>query len=336
MITKAKQNYINHIALVLDASSSMMNHTADVVKVADLQIKHLAEQSKIMDQETRVSVYTFSYRNMINCLIYDKDVLRMPSIVGLYRAEGMTALCSATTLAVKDLQLTPEKYGEHAFLIYVITDGVENDSSPTDRSNLPNLINGLPNHWTMAAFVPNANGVHYAKSNGFPKDNIAVWNTEDSFLEVGEVIRQSTDSFMRGRTQGVRGSKSLFTMTAANPKDIKKTLIPMTPGSYTIDRVPQDMRIDDFTNTVTGQYTPGRTYYEMTKRELIQGYKGIAILVDADKKLYVGDAARNLVGIPKGADVKVGPGDHPGYKVFVQSTSMNRKLLKDTQALIMR
>lgn len=333
---KSSQNYINHIAIVLDASSSMTYHSKDVVKVADMQIKNLAEQSKIHDQETRVSVYTFSYPSDINCLIYDKDVLRMPSIAGLYNAYGSTALCSAVTLAVNDLKLTPEKYGEHAFLLYIITDGEENSSPEKDRKNLPGLIASLPDHWTLAAFVPNATGVHYAKSLGFAKDNIAVWNTSDSFLEVGEVIRKSNETFMTNRAAGIRGSRNLFNMSAADPKKIKKTLTPMTPGSYTINPVPHDMRIDDFTLQVTGSYTPGRTYYEMTKRELIQGYKGIAILVDADKKLYVGDAARDLIGIPKGADVRVGPGDHPGYKVFVQSTSMNRKLLKDTEALIMR
>lgn len=334
--TKSSQNYINHIALVLDASTSMARHAHDVVKVADMQIKHLAEQSKIMDQETRVSVYTFSYRSMIHCLIYDKDVLRMPSIAGLYHASGMTALCSATTLAIKDLQLTPEKYGEHAFLIYVVTDGEENDSSYPERTGLPGLIASLPDHWTLAPFVPDANGVHYAKSLGFPAGNIAVWNTEDSFLEVGEVIQRSTENFMRARTQGIRGSRNLFTMTATDTKKIKKTLTPMTPGSYTINPVPQDIRIDEFTRDITGIYTPGRTYYEMTKRETIQGYKGIAIRVDADKKLYVGDTARDLIGIPKDTDVRVSPGDHPGYKVFVQSTSMNRKLIGGTEALIMR
>jgi hypothetical protein len=329
-----KQNYINHIAIVLDASSSMAQHSNDVMQVADMQIKHLAAQSQTLDQETRISVYTFSYQRDINCLIYDKDVLRMPSITGLYHANGMTALCSATTLAIKDLQLTPEKYGEHAFLIYIITDGIENDSSYQDRASLPDRIKNLPDHWTIAAFVPDASGVHYAKGLGFAKDNIAVWNTSDSFLEVGEIIRKSTDQYMANRSKGIHGSRSLFNMATADPKAIKKTLTPMTPGSYTVNSVPADMRIDEYTLQVTGQYTPGRTYYEMTKRELIQAYKSIAILVD--EKLYMGDTARDLIGLPKDADVRVGPGDHPGYKVFVQSTSMNRKLLAGTDALIVR
>lgn len=340
---KGKQNYINHIALVLDASSSMYGHSADVVKVADMQIRTLAEQSKIHDQETRVSVYTFSYASDIRCLIYDKDVLRMPSISGLYHVNGQTALCSATVLAVKDLQLTPEKYGEHAFLVYVITDGIENNSSFTDRRDLPGLIAGLPDHWTLAAFVPDANGVHYAKQVGFPAGNIAVWNTSESFLEVGEMIRRSNESFMVNRSAGVRGSRNLFNMTVVDPEKIRKSLTPMTPGSYTINPVMQDVRIDEFTKKITGSYVIGRTYYEMTKRENIQARKDIAIFVDSDKQLYAGNAARDLLGLPKGTDVRVGPGDHPGYKVFVQSTSPNRKLIgvckahpNGTEALIMR
>lgn len=46
-------NYINHIALVLDASGSMQYLAQDVVKVADNQIAYLAQRSNELDQETR-------------------------------------------------------------------------------------------------------------------------------------------------------------------------------------------------------------------------------------------------------------------------------------------
>jgi von Willebrand factor type A domain len=347
MITsKAKQNYINHIAIVLDASLSMSHHSADVVKVADSQIKNLAEQSKIHDQETRVSVYTFSYESQIECLIYDKDVLRMPSISGLYKASGQTALCSATTVAIKDLQLTPEKYGEHAFLIYVVTDGQENNSRLNDIRDLPGLINGLPDHWTLAAFVPDASGVHFAKKFGFPAGNIAVWNTSDSFSEVGEVIRRTSETFMTNRAAGIRGSRNLFNMKTVDVKDIKKTLVPMTPGSYFFATVTPDktsgaekIRIDEFCQKEFGSYTPGDGLYEMTKRENIQDYKKIAIWIPKDNHLYVGKAGemRSLLGLPQGSGtIRVGPGDHPDYKIFIESRSNNRNLFTGTELLVMR
>ena len=49
------QNYINHIALVLDASGSMSHLSSAVVQVADNQVQYLAARSKELDQETRAT-----------------------------------------------------------------------------------------------------------------------------------------------------------------------------------------------------------------------------------------------------------------------------------------
>jgi uncharacterized protein YegL len=336
--TPASQNKINHIALVLDASWSMSNLVSAVVKVADTQIASLAEQSKLMDQETRVSVYTFSYASDINCLIYDKDVLRLPSIAGLYRTNGRTALASATTLAIDDLRMTPEKYGEHSFLIYIITDGEENDSPRIVRNNLPGRLKSLPDHWTLAAFAPDATAKHHLKQLGFANDNIAVWDVNASFEEVGEVIQAANSSFMQQRSTGVRGTKSLFNLKQASISDIKSVLTPLTKGSYTLTPVTERVRIDEFVSSLTGQpYIPDRAYYEMTQRVRIQGYKKIAIYVDADDEVYMGHAAREKVGLPTdGSDTRVSPGSHPGYRIFIQSKSHNRILLPNSRLLLMR
>lgn len=331
-------NYINHVALVLDASSSMSGFTSDVIKVADTQVQHLAQQSQVMDQETRVSIYTFSFLNEIQCLVYDKDVLRLPSIAGLYHAYGNTALASATTLAVNDLALTPEKYGDHSFLIYVITDGMENASDRNELRNLPKLLASLPDHWTVAAFAPHANSVHFLKGIGFPAGNITVWNPneENGFLEVGQIIRQSTDSYMQARSTGVRGSKSIFNLKPVAVKDIK-ALTPLTRGSYTLNRVPQDGRIDEFYQAVTSHpYIAGKAFYQLTKLEEIQANKQVAIRLDSTGDVYMGADARTKLGLPDGMTTKAKPGDYKDYTIFVQSTAYNRKLIGGTECLILR
>jgi hypothetical protein len=43
-------------------------HRKDLITVADGQITHLAQRSKELDQETRVTVYTFS--NIVECVVY--------------------------------------------------------------------------------------------------------------------------------------------------------------------------------------------------------------------------------------------------------------------------
>src|ERR1700691_1115417 len=169
-------NYINHIAVVADASSSM-GHLADsVVNVVDNTTAHLADRSRVHDQETRGTFYTFSSVGCEQCLFYDKDVLRMPSISGLYRPSGMTALIDATLKSIDDLKQTAQLYGEHAFLIYVISDGYENASRRSPR-DLASTISALPDNWTLAAFAPDQQAVFALKQAGFPKDNVSVWDT---------------------------------------------------------------------------------------------------------------------------------------------------------------
>lgn len=329
------QNYINHIALVLDASSSMGSHASELVKVADNQIAYLAKRSKELDQETRITVYSFSTSNNLKCLIYDKDVLRMPSIAGLYHPSGMTALMDATMLALEDLELTPEKYGEHAFLIYVLTDGEENASRNTTVNELSKKISKLPDHWTLAAFVPDQNGVFEAKRFGFPKENISVWDTTSKrgMAEAGEVIRKTTETFMQNRTLGIRGSKNLFSLATPSIQTVAQSLPSLHFGQYRLLDVTDTGRIDEFIEQkLRRPYKLGEAFYQLSKPEKVQAQKQVAIL--AKGYVYTGAEARKLLGLPD-YEVKVTPSDHPDYEIFIQSTSLNRKLVAGTKVLVL-
>lgn len=327
------ENIINHIVLVLDASGSMYQVAKDVVKVADNQIKYLAQRSKELDQETRVTVYTFEENN-IKCLIYDKDVLRMPSIAGLYKLGGMTPLIDATMRAIEDLAMTPEKYGEHSFLIYVLTDGLEN-SSRHRPMELAAKINSLNDNWTLATFVPDQTGVFEAKRFGIPKDNIAVWDATSAkgVEEAGTRIRETTERFMQARSQGTRGVRNLFSLEKPSNSEITRTLQALHFGQFRMYDVTEKQRIDEFVERTTGRaYKLGEGYYELSKPEIIQAQKQVAIL--NKQGLFIGDDARHLLGLPD-EHVKVGPNYNSDYTIFVQSTSNNRNLMPNTKLLIL-
>lgn len=330
------QNYINHIALVLDASGSMRNVAQDLVKVADNQIQHLAQRSKELDQETRVTVYTFEGFS-VDCLVYDKDVLRLPSIKGLYKVGGQTPLIDATLKALDDLSKTPELYGEHAFLTYVLTDGAEN-SSRNRPDTLSVRLAALPDNWTVAAFVPNANGVHEAKKFGFHKDNIAVWDTTSAgVVEAGEVIRRTTDNFMKARTTGVRGYKNLFQMDVAglSPTAVQR-LDKLGAGQFRMYKVGTDIPISTFVEQETRRaYRLGEAFYQLTKPVEVQPQKQIALYERKKHAVYTGKDARQLLGLPNDHTVRVEPAAHPNYEIFIQSTSTNRKLLAGTSLLLL-
>lgn len=311
----------------------------DVVKVFDSQIKHLACRSQELDQETRVSVFLFD--NVTDCIIYDKDVLRLPSLVDHYHPGGGTALIDATLQGIADLRMTPEKHGDHAFLLYVLTDGEENASAAAP-SQLSKIIANLPDNWTVAALVPDASGVSEAKRFGFPKDNISVWTTTGKGVtEAGENMRKATDNFMVGRAKGIRRSSSLFSFDTSdlNKKTVKASLDALPSGVYDLIPVTKrhdGMAIRDFVEKATKQpYAAGSAYYQLTKKEKVQSRKNICLKEVSTGKVYTGDSVRDLLGLPD-FEVRVEPAEHPQFVFFVQSTSYNRKLVKDTEVIVMQ
>lgn len=358
-MVKTPHGLINHVILVLDASSSMWNHADDVIKVADAHVGTLADKSKEYDQETRVSVYTFNTydvyggRARIEVPVYDKDVLRMPSVSGYYKADGRTPLCDAMVTVIDDLKMIPQKYGDHAFLVYLLTDGQENQSQPANVTRLQHEIPRLPGNWTLAAYVPDVYGAQKLQGYGFPKGNIQVWNPSRRGAvreDVGTTMTASADTYYSTRSSGLRSTQDLFTMAAPAVKDVKKNLVPLTPGSYRFEDVTEEDlrkvsggRIDEFMQLRTGKpYSPGKAYYEMTKRERIQHYKTLAVVTvnprtGMTEDAYVGENARQLLGLPTdGSDVRVSPGKWKGYRVFILSTSFNRRLQPNTQLLVIR
>jgi hypothetical protein len=346
LTTKISQGIINHVALVLDGSSSMSGHRNSVVKVADELVAHLAQRSKEMDQETRVTVYVFA--DTVSCVIYDKDVLRLPSIKDHYRVGGMTALRDATVTSIEDLAHTWEGYGDHSFLVYVLTDGQENASRRHGQGDLQRTLAGLADNWTLGALVPDATGVHEAKRHGFAAGNVTTWNTTSAtgVEEVGKVIRAATDTYMTSRSQGRRSTKSLFQVdaNALNASAVKAAnLTPLDPKSYVLIPVTADMPIKEFVENCTTNYQIGKAYYQLNSGRkpkgragvIVQGNKQVIVLEKATNKAYSGDAARKLIGLPD-YEVTVDPMKlNADYDVFIQSTSLNRKLFVGTKLLMM-
>ncbi|MFI8966821.1 vWA domain-containing protein [Streptomyces sp. NPDC053493] len=341
------QNYINHVALVLDASSSMSHLSGKVVEVADQQIAYLARRSRELDQETRVTVYVFA--DTVECVIYDKDVLRMPSLKQLYRAGGMTALLAAALKSQRELAQTAQLYGDHSFLTFVLTDGQENashrcpDAFSKDPRELVGAVAGMiatqEDNWTLAVLVPDQMGRREAMQCGFPKENIAIWDATSTkgLEEAGQVIQEATEKFMVGRTKGIRGSRAVFSTGAetVNQDTIKAAgLTPADPSAYALLPVDRAAAIREWVVDAGHTYRTGGAYYELSKSEKVQARKQIAVLEKKTDRVYTGPEARALLGLPD-VEVRVKPDHNDNFTIFVQSTSVNRKLVPNTRLLLM-
>lgn len=355
-----KQGQYTHIVLLLDASSSMESLEDPVVQVVDKLVEGWKQQALDLDDMTRLSIYQFSSASymsngtFIKCSMYDTDIARIKSLKGQYKPHGGTALIDAVLYTQKELALTPTIHGDHTFLFYVITDGEEMHSR-SRPGELVAAIGALPDNWTVAALVPNIHGKVTAQRYGFPPDNIMVWDTTAKGVEeVGRKVAQATASYMGMRTNsGLRSTRSLFVggqVDAATIKAAKLTpldtseyaIVPVTPiqglvMEKPLGRKPPEgkpdnrpmvayMEIEPFINRAHPPFRVGKTYYELVKTERVKGNKRVALLEKDTSKVYVGDSVRQMLGLPD-KDCTIKPDTNPKYKIYIESTSLNRHLL---------
>lgn len=322
-----KQVLKNHVAIIIDKSASMSGIIDETVKVFNNQIKFLRDISLLEDQETRVSVYSFS--DDVTCLISDVDVAR-PIEINKIKTEGMTALLDACKLAIEDFKLLPQKYGDHSFVIYLLTDGQENDSRMS-TVDFKKMINSLPDNFSVCGFVPNRNGVEYLKALGIPEGNIDKWDaTQKGIEEVGRKFEKSMTSYYTARSTGSRKVVNMLQDIAdVTVNDVKRVAVKVKDfkmvqnGTKTVEIRP--LLQDNF--GATFDYKLGNAYYELVKRETIQKTKSIAIRDRISGELFVGYDARSLLGLPD-EDVQVDPpAKTDKWQVFVQSKSVNRKII---------
>jgi len=329
-------NRITHVNLVLDASYSMEDHAKNLIKVVDDHIAHLAARSRDLEQDIHISVYDFA--DDVRCLIYDRDVLRLPSIAALYQPRGNTALIDATLQSMQELAQTAQIHGEHAFLTIVLTDGEEN-CSRRRPADLRAKLSQLATNETVACLVPNAFGRDTAMAYGFAPDNIAVWNPagRNGLEEAGGVLQEAVDGFLDNRAKGKVATRSLFStgLDAVNATTVRSTLDLLDPDTYWVLPVPRDTDIKAFFAGQPVVFQQGRNYYQFTKRETIQANKQVIVREKKTGRFYGGQRARDLLGLQL-QDIRDKPGYNPEYDVFVQSTSPNRKLIGGTDLLVLR
>lgn len=372
-----KQNYINHITLLLDASGSMGHLQQKVVKVTDELVAFLAKKSKEDDQETRISVYSFA--DNAECHIWDMDVFRLPSVKGLYRIKGMTALADAVHLSLDDTETVPEKYGVHDFTYYLLTDGFENASRTRDgkrpafgrtpvevlHEEMQKRFAALPDNRIMLGLAPDDRSAKELYNFGYARGNVALWDatTEAGLEQAVEKIKDSYTSYVATRAAtGVRGTRTAFAVggqvdaaaikaAKLRPLDTNDyAIVPVTPISGLVQEKPEGkkpapgkpdnrpmvayMEIEPFIQRVHPPFRVGKAYYELVKTERIRGNKQLAILDKKTSRVYLGASVRQMLGLPE-EDHTVKPDFNPGYRIYVQSTSLNRHLYLHSSVMVL-
>lgn len=122
----------------------------------------------------------------------------------------------------------------------------------------------------------------------------------------------------------------------------KTSLNAVPAGRFQVMDVDDDCAIAHFVRAQGVTFRKGRGFYELTKPVLVQGYKEIILMDKMTGDLFSGSEAREMLELPPQCegqkdpmreDVKLQPVSLDKYKVFIQSTSANRKLIGGTAFL---
>ncbi|QIG70700.1 Von Willebrand factor type A domain-containing protein [Rhizobium phage RHph_I1_18] len=103
-------------------------------------------------------------------------------------------------------------------------------------------------------------------------------------------------------------------------------LEPVPAGRFQILTVTDTQDIKGFVVDNSLPFKIGRGFYEFTKKEEIQEKKEVVLRDRKTGDMYTGAQARNMIGLPFGQRGTIKPAELE-YDIFVQSTSVNRKLI---------
>lgn len=173
---------------------------------------------------------------------------------------------------------------------------------------------------------------------GIPEGNILEWEQTTRGVEVASArTREAFANYTAFRSSGGTSTTKFYTdLSNVTSEDVSGSLDdvssdvkvwPITTSEHEID-------IRSFIEKKLGgkPMLKGAGFYQLTKEEKkVQDYKKILIKDKTTGSIYYGSGARQLLGLPSYGDAKVVPGDHGNFAIYVQSTSVNRKLAAGTE-----
>lgn len=170
------------------------------------------------------------------------------------------------------------------------------------------------------------------------RDNGKMTNSMDrNFRRLkGEKVEEPEYGYGRTHTRKVASTRR----RGDEPVTIKEMaeLEPVMPGRFQVMTVDENCDIKGFVTKNGIEFKKGRGFYELSKVETVQQYKEIIMQDRETGEMFVGSQVREKLGLQPqtekgGVNEKLYAKDAKEFRIFVQSTSVNRKLIGGTTFL---
>lgn len=226
-----------------------------------------------------------------------------------------------------------------SFLLLAITDGGENSSRKWSASKLSAKIKALQrtDRWTFVFRCPNGYARELMRDLGLHEGNIDEWSQTVKGMEESSAKTQAGfKDYFTGVKEGKKATQKFFTnLKDVSAAEVKAALTDIS-SQVKLWKVEAKIAIKPFVEGKLGgkPMAKGGAFYQLTKIEPeVQDYKQVIVRDKVSGSVYSGQAARDMIGLPRYGMSRVAPGDHGQYDIYLQSTSVNRALPAGTSLM---
>ena len=333
-----------YIGLSRDHSRSMSTISKAAARDYNSNIKSFQQAAAIHGLDTVVSVVKcgVGWKAAVEREVTNSNIqILKPIPESQYIADGSgTPLWDSVGDLIETMSSVPDADNPQvSFLVMVITDGEGNMDIRWSADKLSKKIRELQatDRWTFVFRVPKG----YKKTLmrlGFHEGNIIEWDqTERGIMAASEATNNAIETYFTQRKEGVKSTNKFYAdLSKVNVNEVKQALVDIsdTAKKFTITHSDDGIAIKSFIENQGLTYKIGCAFYQLSKTETIQETKKICIRDRASGAIYSGYNARDLLGLPYYGSVRLAVNDLGNYDVFIQSTSVNRKLVGNTTILI--
>lgn len=334
-----------YIGFSNDHSGSMRSLTSAAARDYNTNIAAIQTASAANQLDTIVNVVQCGIRingqTKVHHQIVNSNVTALKPITSYLANGNDTPLFDSVGELINLLKSVPDANdSDVSFLILVTTDGDENSSRVWTGKSLGEAIQRLQatDRWTFVFRVPRGHADRLVRL-GIPAGNIQEWDQTVRGVEVStSATTAAFNDYYNDRATGKKSSSTFYSNLAnVSAAEVKATLTDISAevSMFYIPSHQDGVEIRPFIEAqLKSAMLKGAAFYQLTKTESkIQDTKMIVIRDKKTGSMYYGPAARQLIGLPTSGNARVHPGNHGEFDIFIQSTSVNRKLQAATQVM---
>jgi len=330
-----------HCAFCIDESGSVRNIIKPLVDAYNQTVTDI--RSAVLDegQEASMTALAFGDRVLKHRILYVGEQVQTvkPLSYKDLNPTGLTPLFDSVYRAIKKLEELDDGKEDTSFIISVVTDGQENQSvNPGVPATIKEMNKKMAtDRWTFTFLVPNGSCQSFSRDFNIPLGNIQGWDTTTAVGTKQAFVVQSVayKGYFKERTAGIRSTRSFYADVGDLTVRKARSALSEITGQVMFLQAPKEYKIRELIIDSGQPWIKGAAFYQLIKTEKkVQDYKLVALRVKTSGKVYCGQDAREMLGIGGvQGTVRLHPGDHGKFDVFIQSTSINRKIPAGSEVL---